>query len=230
MKLFIGCSSSKEIPAKYFDDCQVLLEELLPGNELVFGACNAGLMGLSYSIALQNKSSITGICPEAYQDDFKNLECTTEITTKSVNERTDNLISESDALVFLPGGIGTIYELYTAIESKRCHEFDKPIVIFNPNGFFDPLLSFMDKLYQEGFSKEKDKGNYLVSTLPEEIKYYITHYERIKELEKKHDFSYQSFKEMYETMYSDSPMVETALNMFTGEKQVYQKTKKDDNK
>lgn len=198
MRLFIGCSSSNNIPKEYFEDCKVLLEELMKENDLVFGACNSGLMGLAYNTTLKTNGSITGICPEAYKDDFKELKCDTEITTKSVSERTDSVISSSDALVFLPGGIGTIYELFTAIESKRCHEFDKPIVVYNSNGYFDKLLEFMDKVYSEKFSGFKDKRNYLVTDSISSILYYLNNYKKIKETETKFNFSYEEFSEMYQ--------------------------------
>ncbi len=197
MKLFIGCSSSNDIPTEYFNDCKVLLEELMKENDLVFGACNSGLMGLAYNTTLKANGNITGICPEAYKDDFKTLKCDTEITTKSVSERTDTVISSSDALIFLPGGIGTIYELFTAIESKRCHEFNKSIVIYNSNGYFDKLLEFMDKVYSEKFSGFKDKRNYLVTDSISSILYYINNYKRIKEAETTFGYSYEEFSEMY---------------------------------
>lgn len=190
MKIFIGCSSSDNIPKEYFDDCKVLLEELMSKNDLVFGACNSGLMGLSYDIALSQGRSITGICPEAYKDDFKMLSCDIEITTNSVSERTDNVISLSDALIFLPGGIGTIYEFFTALESKRCHEFDKPIVIYNPNGYFDKLFEFMNQVYSENFSKPKEKRNYLVTNSVSSIIHYINNYEEIKKIEELSGSSY----------------------------------------
>ena len=101
--------------------------------------------------------------------------------SKSISERTDNVISSSDALVFLPGGIGTIYELFTAIESKRCHEFNQPIIIYNSNGYFDKLLAFMEKMYHEHFSESKDKENYFVTTSISAILYYINNYEKRKE-------------------------------------------------
>ena len=197
MKLFIGCSSSNDIPTEYFNDCKVLLEELMKENDLVFGACNSGLMGLAYNTTLKANGNITGICPEAYKDDFKTLKCDTEITTKSVSERTDTVISSSDALIFLPGGIGTIYELFTAIESKRCHEFNKPIVIYNSNGYFDKLLEFMDKVYGENFSGFKDKRNYLVTDSISSILYYINNYKKIKETKTTFGYSYEEFSEMY---------------------------------
>ncbi len=182
MKIFIGCSSSDNIPKAYFESSMLLLDELMKENDLVFGACNSGLMGLAYRTALNNKKEVTGICPEAYKDDFKSLNCTEEITTKTVNDRTDKVIESSDALVFLPGGIGTIYELFTAIESKRCHEFDKPIVVYNSDGYFDKLLEFMEKMYQEQFSRTKDRKNYLVTDKIPTIIAYLNNYEELKAL------------------------------------------------
>lgn len=236
MKLFIGCSSSNDIPTEYFNDCKVLLEELMKENDLVFGACNSGLMGLAYNTTLKANGNITGICPEAYKDDFKTLKCDTEITTKSVSERTDSVISSSDALIFLPGGIGTIYELFTAIESKRCHEFDKPIVIYNSNGYFDKLLEFMDKVYSEKFSGFKDKRNYLVTDSISSILYYINNYKRIKETETTFGYSYEEFSEMYKKTngFSEtSDEIDPALIQFIREEDrpnVLRKVKKDDSK
>ena len=236
MKLFIGCSSSSYIPTEYFDDCKALLEELMKTNDLVFGACNSGLMGLAYNIALELNRTITGICPEAYKDDFKTLKCDTEITAKSVSERTENLIEECDALIFLPGGIGTIYELFTAIESKRCHEFNKPIVIYNSNGYFDKLLEFMDKIYRENFSGFIDKRNYLVTDSISSILYYINNYKRIKEIETMFGYLYEKFSEIYKNngfSQNFDVVEEPALTQFVREEDstiVLRKSKKDDSK
>ena len=217
MNIFIGCSSSNDIPKEYFDDCEVLLKEIMKGNNLVFGACNSGLMGLAYNTTLSSKGNITGICPEAYKDDFKTLKCDTEITTKSVSERTDSVILSSDALIFLPGGIGTIYELFTAIESKTCHEFDKPIVVYNSHGYFDKLLEFMSKVYNEKFSGFKDKRNYLVTDSIPLILYYINNYERIKKNEIKSGYSYEELNKMYKKpngLSGTSDEIDPALMQF----------------
>lgn len=180
MKIFIGASSRNSIPQKYFDDCKIFLDELMKEHDLVFGACNRGLMGLAYNTVLNAKGQITGICPSAYKDDFKELNCDIEITTNSSREGTDFIISSSDILVFLPGGIGTTYELLTAIESKRCHEFDKPIIVYNSNGYFDKLLEYMEQGYIENFNDIKDKNNYFVSSSIYDILDYINNYEKIK--------------------------------------------------
>lgn len=169
MQIFVACSASNDIPKKYFDDARYILERVLKKNDLVFGACPNGLMGVSYDIALKNSRNITGVCPEAYKDDFLALKCTKEITTYSVAGRTDELINESDVILFLPGGIGTMYELFRALESKRCNEYDKPIIIFNCHGFYDKWLQLMDQIYSEKFSKKDDSNNYIIVNNKEDV-------------------------------------------------------------
>lgn len=176
MKIFIGCSSRNDIPEIYFNDCNNFLNELFKDNDLVFGAFYGGLMGLSHDITLNNKNEVIGVCPESYKHDFSNLKCTEEIVTKSINKRTEKAFEICDAILFLPGGIGTIYELFVALECKRNHEFDKPIIIYNCNGFFDKLLDFMEVIYNEKFAYLKDKELYLVSNDIDEIKKYINNY------------------------------------------------------
>jgi uncharacterized protein (TIGR00730 family) len=174
MNIFVGCSASDDIPSKYRNDCNILLDELFRNdNNLVFGACNSGIMADAYNSALNNKKEIIGICPEAYKHDFLDLRCSSEIITTSVNERTDGLIRESEILLFLPGGFGSVYELFTAIESKSCHEHNREIIIYNSKGFYDELLSFIEKIYDEKFAKEYVRDYYFVSDDKECILEYI---------------------------------------------------------
>lgn len=176
MRVFIGCSASNNIPLEYIDDCSVLISELMKDNDLVFGACYSGLMGIAHDKAIENDRYITGICPIAYIDDFKNLDCNEEMIARTVGERTEKLIEQSDALVFLPGGIGTVHEFFTAVECKKCHEFDKPIVLYNSNGFYDGLLSFIGKQYDEKFLRKNELENCLVTNSVEEVVEYIENY------------------------------------------------------
>ena len=72
-------------------------------------------------------------------------------------------------MLFLPGGVGTIYELMSAIESKRSQEFNKPIIIYNDEGFFDELLEMLEKTYNNNFSNIKIKNCYNVFNNYKEI-------------------------------------------------------------
>lgn len=163
MKIFIGGSSSNNIDKKYLEENKKLLDLILQENDLVFGACNGGIMGLAYNSAINYERQIIGISQEAYKDNFKSLKCTKEIVTSSTLEKTKKLIDESDLLLFLPGGIETYFELFSAIESKRCQEFNKPIIIFNLNNFFDKFIEMMDHNYKEAFSKQVDFLNYTIT-------------------------------------------------------------------
>ena len=117
----MGCSSRNDIPRKYYDDCEQLLDLLLKDNDLVFGAFYGGLMGLAYDTALKYNNKVIGVCPEVYKHDFNNSKCDIDVIATSVNDRTEKVIKESDILLFILGGIGTIYELFIALESRRCH-------------------------------------------------------------------------------------------------------------
>lgn len=164
MKIAVCCSSSDDIDKRYLESSKDLLEKLFErDNDLVFGAMNNGIMGLSYQIAKRHNRAITGIAPELYKDDFKNLECNYELLTKNVNERTEALVNNADVLLFLPGGIGTIYELTSAIEMKRSKEFDKPIIIYNETGFFDEFIKMLDEIYKNNFTSSKVRELYNIS-------------------------------------------------------------------
>jgi len=177
MRIFIGCSSREDIPDKYFSDCDKLLDELFKfNNDLVFGAYNKGIMAVSYDKAKKYNRNVIGITPKIFEDDLKRLDCTKKIVTDTISRRTDELINECDVLLFLPGGIGTIYELMTAIESKRSGEFDKPIVIYNSNGFFDKLLLFMEDMYKQNFVSVLVKDCYYVSNECDDILKYLNGY------------------------------------------------------
>ena len=177
MKIFIGCSSSNDINNNYFNECKKLLEKIIPNNELVFGAYNNGIMGLAYDIAIKNSSNIIGICNEIYKDDLLKLKCNEKVITDTIANRIDILINKSDILIFLPGGIGTLAELFTAIDSRRNNELNKPIIIFNIDGFYDKLLTFMNKVYEEKFAKQTDKNTYLVTNDINEIIKIINKYD-----------------------------------------------------
>ena len=177
MKLFIGCTSSNDIPEKYLNDCENYLKSLFEKeNDLIFGAYNKGIMELSYNLAKDNKRHITGICSKLYKDYLKELELDSEIITDTVSERTMELINSSDAIIILPGGIGTMQELFTAIECKRNKEFDKPIILYNSNHYFDETLKVLEKIYNENFASREVSNYYHISNSIEDTISYLKNY------------------------------------------------------
>jgi len=174
MKLFIASAASNDIPEKYFIDCKNFLTEIFKYNhELMYGANNKGLMGLSYKIAKDFDRNIVGVCPEGYREELELIECNSEFTVKNISERNDMLTELCDAIVFLPGGIGTLYELFAALEGKRAKDFDKPIIIYNSCDYFDSIISLLEKMYTEKFTSINVRDYYHVSNNIEDAINYI---------------------------------------------------------
>ena len=154
MNIAICCSSSNNIPKNYFESADKLFDNLFRRkNNLVFGAMNSGIMGLAYSKAKKYDRRVIGIVPKIYKSDLKDLECDEEILTKCVNDRTNLMAEHADCIIVMPGGMATLYELFALIEMKRCHDFDKPIIIYNETGFFDDIFDFIsNKIFAEKFT------------------------------------------------------------------------------
>ena len=173
MKLFIGASSSEKIDKKYIEDCTKLLEILLKENDLVFGAYNKGLMGISYDIAKKNKKSVTGICPEFYRSSLDPLECDKEEVTNSIIESTMKIYQNSDIMILLPGGFGSLLELFMANYCKICNEIEIPIILYNSCGYYDKLLSFINDAHKEYFIKDNEMNKFYVANNAKEVIEYI---------------------------------------------------------
>lgn len=169
MKIFVGASSNENMEEKYIEDCKKLLEVLLKDNDLVFGAYSKGLMGISYEIAKKNKRKVIGICPEAYKSSLDDLECDYEEVTTTVLDSTLKLYKNSDAMILLPGGFGSIYEFFTANYSKICNEIDIPIILYNSCGFYDKLLEFIEEVKDKKLIREKEMNKFVVANSIEEV-------------------------------------------------------------
>lgn len=111
--------------------------------------------------------------PLIYQQYTKGIEDEIDIVTKTINARTDASIEHSDILLFFPGGIGTIYELLSCIETKRAGEHKKPIIIANFYGIFDDLLQQLEKCYQQKFAELENKDTYVVGQNAQQVIQYL---------------------------------------------------------
>ena len=173
MKIFVGASSNENISKEYIDDCSKLLEVLLKDNDLVFGAYNKGLMGLSYDIAKKNNRKVTGICPEVYKESLKPLNCDKEEITESIIDSTIKIYKNSDAMIILPGGFGSIYEFFTANYCKICNEIDIPIILYNSCGYYNKLIEFINDVKNKGLIREKEMNKFFIANNIEEVINYL---------------------------------------------------------
>ena len=174
MNIFVGCSSrntENEIYNRIAEEIgNFIVKE---SHNFVFGGCDLGLMGKIYAIVSNApKSEIIVTIAKAYADDLKSLSYSKADMFDTVNERKNAFINLADVMIFIPGGIGTIDELLTAIETRRNREHNVPIIVINGNGFFNQLLSMLERIYDEGFADSKNRQLYFVAdTVDEAIEY-----------------------------------------------------------
>ena len=170
-KICVYCSSSAKIAPVYFDAAARLAELLVAdGWEIVFGGGSQGLMGKLADVALANKGRVRGIMPKFMRDvEWAHAGVKDFVFTESMHERKARLLADTDALVALPGGTGTLEELFEAITLKRLGLYLKPIVILDTNGFYRPLKEMLEKCVAENFMSERNLQAWRFVAQPEEV-------------------------------------------------------------
>ncbi len=154
MNVFIGCSSSDNINKIYIDET-IRLAKTIADNNLIVGGVN-GLMG----ILINEFVNSTILCVRGYYDDIGDNY--NKKIYDTINDRKNAAIDMADVFVFLPGGIGTIDELFNIIEAKRSGQHNKKIIIYNINHYYDNLISLFDNIYREKFSNINNRNLYLI--------------------------------------------------------------------
>lgn len=172
--IFVGCSS-RETNNDNFNKLAEDIGNFIVENNLnyVFGGCKDGLMGKIYSIVKDSNSDIIITMAKAYEKELEGLSYSKSYLYNTVNERKNGFISLSDIMLFIPGGIGTIDELFTAIEACRSKDYTVPIIIINIDGFFDPVLDMLEKIYQLELADNKSRELYFIANSFDEAKEFI---------------------------------------------------------
>ena len=138
------------------------------GIALVYGGARIGLMGAVADAALAAGGEVIGVIPEALtQDEVVHTGLTHLEVVGSMHERKARMLDLADAAVAMPGGLGTLDELFEALTWAQLRFHAKPIGMLNLNGYFDALLSFLDQSVSMGFLSERNRALLLDATTPE---------------------------------------------------------------
>ena len=164
-KITVFCSSSSQLDQHYYDDARVVASWI--GNHncmLVYGGSARGMMEVVASTTKQTGGKVHGIIPERFASKNMASECADKVTvTADMHERKRLLLAESDAVVVLPGGSGTIDEFLDAYVSRKLGYIQAPIIVCNKGGFFNPLLAQFERCYAERFASPLEVGMYQVA-------------------------------------------------------------------
>ena len=139
---------------------QLLAEQ---GITLVYGAAKIGIMGKVAQGALQHQGNVIGIIPDFMQvKEVCHTGLTELIITKNMHERKLKMHELSDGVITLPGGYGTLEELFEMITWAQLGLHQKPIGILNVNGFYNALLEMLQTMVSQGFVKQESYDMILV--------------------------------------------------------------------
>ena len=137
---------------------------------VVYGDGGIGLMGALAKGVLAEKGEITGVIPQFMVDEeWNNPASTRTIVVQTMHERKAKIADLADAMVALPGGIGTFEELLECLTWKQLGLHTKPVVILNTCGYYDTLLAAIDRMVAEHFIRPVHKEMFAVVNTAEEV-------------------------------------------------------------
>ena len=164
MRLCVFCGSSLGARSAYRAGAEAFGALLAERHiELVYGGARSGLMGAVADAALANGGRVIGVIPEALKErELAHLGLTDLRVVSSMHERKALMASLSDGFVALPGGIGTLEELFEVWTWSQLGLHDKPCALLDIEGFYSGLAAFMDHVVREGFLKPKQREALIV--------------------------------------------------------------------
>jgi hypothetical protein len=174
----VYCASSRDIEEHYFVSADQLGREMAAHQwTLVYGGGGTGLMGQVAKSIQKHGGKTLGITPEVLKiDALINTRDDEQIITHDMPSRKNKMIEVADAFIALPGGFGTLEELFEVMTLKQLGLHQKPIVIANFHGYYDKLLNFFEELYKQNFSKETYRQLYHIAGDAAAIIDYLNHY------------------------------------------------------
>ena len=140
------------------------------GGQLVYGGGKSGLMGVVADATLQAGGRVIGVIPTSLVErELAHRGCSELHVVDTMHERKRHMAERADAVVALPGGIGTLEELFEVWTWRQLGYHDKPIGLLNVDGYYDALLAFLAHSVQQGFMDQRLMGLVHSGTDPQQL-------------------------------------------------------------
>lgn len=137
------------------------------GRALVFGGGDTGIMGAAARGAHAAGGKVIGVIPEALNlPGIAYPLCDELVVTKDLRDRMEKMASLSDGFCILPGGFGTLYELFEVLTLNQLRYMLKPVVILSTRGYYDRMSDFLETLYSEKCAREMCRKLYAFAHTP----------------------------------------------------------------
>ncbi len=175
MNIGIFCSANNSIEPVYFEKTAELGRWMgHNGHTLVFGGCNMGLMECVAKAVHQAGGHTIGVVPRIIEEGGRTSRFVDEqVNCENLSDRKELLLQHSDVVVALPGGIGTLDEVFTVAASHTIGYHQKPILLYNINGFWDSLIALLNDLSERGMVRGRWRDYILTASTLEELVVYF---------------------------------------------------------
>lgn len=169
--LCVYCGSSGSVAQAYLDVARRLGAEIAARElTLVYGGAHVGSMGAVADAALRAGGRVAGVIPQSLVDKEVAHAGLSELhVVESMHDRKALMAQLSDAFIALPGGFGTLDELFEIITWALLGFHCKPIILLNQDGYYDHLLAFLGRAGQEGFIRPRHQALFEISTSLEDM-------------------------------------------------------------
>ncbi|MFN2098842.1 TIGR00730 family Rossman fold protein [Altererythrobacter sp. MF3-039] len=159
-RIAVYCGSASPEDPRYIKLArQVGMTLAARGIGVVYGGGRLGLMGAVASGALEAGGEVIGIIPEALANsEVANSDCTELHTVSGMHERKQKFTDLSDGFITIPGGVGTMDELWEAVSWAQLGYHTKPVGLLNTFGFYDHLIAFNRHMAEVGFVRPAHQG------------------------------------------------------------------------
>lgn len=171
MRICVYCASSNQADPRY-REAAFHLGELLAsdGHSIVYGGGSAGSMGAVADGALSKGGEVIGVLPRFMADlEWGHPGLTHLDLVDDMRERKHRLLTGSDAVVALPGGCGTLEELFEAITLKRLGLYFNPIVLLDTLDYWQPLDAFLHQVIEQRFMNPEHAKMWSLAAIPEDV-------------------------------------------------------------
>lgn len=177
--LSVFCGSSLGNDEKYYLGAQATGKFLADNHiKLVYGGAKVGLMGTIADTCLKNEGHVIGILPHFIQDkEIAHQHLTELIIVDSMHERKTLMYEKSDGAIILPGGFGTLDEMFELLTWGQLGLHQKPIGILNIAGYFNHLFQFLDHMVESGLLRKTNREMIIEGEHIEDLFDKMSHYE-----------------------------------------------------
>ena len=174
MKITVYCGAAEGMDPEFIERARELGAWMASkGHTLVYGAGNSGMMGAVSDALIEGGGEAIGVTPrffilaEETRSDLAEVVISDDMST-----RRSWMIENGDAFIALPGGMGTLDEITEVMTYKRLGllgKVNKPVMIYNVNGYYDRFFSFLDDMMDQGFCRQLDRDNVIEVRCLEDI-------------------------------------------------------------